>query len=101
MIPEVEIDYLCNRHYVVVSADYRLCPQAALSDIIQDAIDAFSWCKSVLPTKLRHDVGIEVDSARIVAFGQSAGSLLALHLVRKSPSSDCLVPSEHALRSSY
>ncbi|KAH6981585.1 Alpha/Beta hydrolase protein [Ilyonectria sp. MPI-CAGE-AT-0026] len=79
-IPEVEIEYLCDAHFVVVSADYRLCPQVALRDVIQDAIDAFSWCKLNLPAKLNHDAGIEIDAEKIVAFGQSAGALLALHL---------------------
>ncbi|KAF7553254.1 hypothetical protein G7Z17_g3738 [Cylindrodendrum hubeiense] len=79
-IPNVEIEYLCEGHFVVVSADYRLCPQVALRDAIQDAVDAFSWCKSDLPAKLNRDAGIDIDAKKIVAFGQSAGSLLALHL---------------------
>ncbi|EEU35506.1 uncharacterized protein NECHADRAFT_55522 [Fusarium vanettenii 77-13-4] len=79
-IPEVEIDYLCGAHYVVVSADYRLCPQVPLHHVIQDAVDAFSWCKSDLPARLNNDAGIAVDGQKIVAFGQSAGGLLALHL---------------------
>ncbi|KAK3896516.1 Alpha/Beta hydrolase protein, partial [Staphylotrichum tortipilum] len=79
-IPEAEIAYLAEAGFLVVSADYRLCPQVALYDAIEDAIDAFSWCKTELPAKLSADVGISVDGRKIVAFGQSAGGLLALHL---------------------
>jgi acetyl esterase/lipase len=77
-----EIEYLANAGFVVVSADYRLCPQVSLFDgPIRDAMDAFAWCKSELPGKLETDAGIEIDSSQIVAWGQSAGALMALYLV--------------------
>lgn len=84
-IPGVEIQYLCDANYVVVSADYRLCPQVALCNVVQDAIDAFSWCKSDLPMRLAQEFGIQLNTDKIVTFGQSAGGLLALHLVRTPP----------------
>lgn len=57
-IPEVEIEYLCDTHYVVVSADYRLCPQVALRNVVQDAVDAFSWCQSDLSIKFAKEYGV-------------------------------------------
>ncbi|USP79377.1 hypothetical protein yc1106_06651 [Curvularia clavata] len=80
MIPNTEVHYLCDRNYVVVSVDYRLCPQIGLREVIQDGVDAFSWCQTDLPSIIRDDAGIELDVDRIVVLGQSAGSLLALHL---------------------
>ena len=99
-LPEAEIEYLADAGFVVVSADYRLCPQVALYDVIQDAIDSFAWCKRELPGKLKADAGIEVDGRKIVAFGQSSGGLLALHLVRYPFSHSLLLPNKsNSLRS--
>ncbi|KAK3900560.1 Alpha/Beta hydrolase protein [Staphylotrichum tortipilum] len=79
-IPRPEIEHLADAGFVVVSADYRLCPQVSLLEIIQDATDVFEWCKSELPGKLKADGGIDVDPTKTVAFGQSAGGFLALTL---------------------
>jgi acetyl esterase/lipase len=65
-----------------VLADYRLCPQVTLYEgPIQDARDAFRWTKTTLPDLIRNEVGITLDPSRVVAFGQSSGGTLALHLV--------------------
>lgn len=83
MLPIEQIDYLANSGLVVVSADYRLCPQVSLYEgPIQDAKDAYRWCKEDLPTLLKNDESIDVDSSRIVVFGHSAGGCLALHTVK-------------------
>ncbi|KAK1708576.1 Alpha/Beta hydrolase protein [Colletotrichum lupini] len=79
-LPEVEVGYLADANFVVVSADYRLCPQVPLHDVIEDAIDVFSWCKTELPQKFEADTGFRIDARKAVVFGQSAGALLALHL---------------------
>lgn len=95
-MPEVEIEYLCDANYVVVSADYRLCPQVSLCNVVQDAIDAFSWCKSGLPMRLAQESGLHLNTENIVTFGQSAGGLLALHLVRTPlPGSSQLSSGRH------
>lgn len=81
-IPEVEIEYLRDAHYVVFfSADCRLCLQTALRNVVQDAADAFSWCKSDLPIKIAEGIRCQLNTEKIVTFGESAGGLLALHLV--------------------
>lgn len=84
MLPQEQIQYLADAGYVVVSADYRLCPQVSLYEgPIEDAKDAYRWwwCKSHLPGLLKQDAGLDVDGSRIAVFGHSAGGCLALHLV--------------------
>ncbi|KAL2829518.1 Alpha/Beta hydrolase protein [Aspergillus cavernicola] len=80
MIPTAQIQYLVDSGFVFVSADYRLCPQVPLYDgPIEDAKDAYSWSKNLLPGLLE-EADIDVDPTTIVALGYSAGGLLALHL---------------------
>ncbi|KAJ5774422.1 Alpha/beta hydrolase fold-3 [Penicillium paradoxum] len=80
MLPMEQIEYLANSGLVVVSADYRLCPQVSLYEgPIQDAKDAYTWCKRDLPALLKNDESVDVDPSRIVVFGHSAGGCLALH----------------------
>ncbi|EXF81913.1 hypothetical protein CFIO01_02621 [Colletotrichum fioriniae PJ7] len=79
-LPDVEVGYLADANFVVVSADYRLCPQVFLQEVIEDAIDVFSWCRTMLPAKFEADTGIRIDARKAVVFGQSAGALLALQL---------------------
>ncbi|GIC93649.1 alpha/beta hydrolase [Aspergillus udagawae] len=76
-----EVKLLLDLGFVVVLADYRLCPHVTLYDgPIQDARDAFRWTKTTLPDLIRNEVGITLDPSRVVAFGQSSGGTLALHL---------------------
>lgn len=83
MLPQEQIQYLTDSGFVVVSADYRLCPQVSLYDgPIQDAKDAYTWCKQHLPALVKEGAEIEVDPSQTVVFGHSAGGLLALHTVR-------------------
>jgi acetyl esterase/lipase len=82
MLPMVQIEYLANAGFVVVSADYRLCPQVSLYEgPIQDAKDVYAWCKDSLPALLKKDASLNVDPSRTVVFGHSAGGCLALHTV--------------------
>ncbi|GMF68457.1 unnamed protein product [Aspergillus oryzae] len=76
-----EIDALLDFGFVVISADHRLCPHVSLYDgPIEDAKDAFNWARTTLPDLIKKDVNIDIDGDRIVAFGQSSGGTLALHL---------------------
>ncbi|KAH8706952.1 alpha beta-hydrolase [Phaeosphaeriaceae sp. PMI808] len=78
MIPRCEIDYLVERGFVVITPEYRLCPQVTLYDgPVQDAKDVFAWCQTDLP-QLLSSKGVEVDGKKIVSMGHSAGALLAL-----------------------
>ncbi len=84
MISQQHIVDLLGLGFVVVSADYSLCPQVSLYEgPEQDAKDVFKWTKHELPGLLAGE-GITIDAARskTVAIGYSAGATLALSLVR-------------------
>ena len=67
------------RGFVVVTPEYRLCPQVSLYDgPIQDAKDSLKWCQEELPALLKEKTGTDVDASRIVTMGHSAGGMLAL-----------------------
>lgn len=69
--------------FVVVSANYRLCPTISVFEgPVTDALDAYSWAKDALPGLLQKDAGVRVDGSKIVVLGHSAGGLLALLTVR-------------------
>lgn len=79
LIPRNQIAGLVARGFVVVTPEYRLCPQLSLYDgPIQDAKDVYKWCQQSL-AKLMKSVDVHVDSSRIVAMGHSAGAQLALN----------------------
>ncbi|ORY81772.1 Alpha/Beta hydrolase protein [Leucosporidium creatinivorum] len=59
----------------VVSADYRLAPQAPIPQIMEDVRDAASWVRDKLPGILGEGV---IDPARLIVGGHSAGGYLAL-----------------------
>ncbi|KAI5479937.1 hypothetical protein MNV49_002227 [Pseudohyphozyma bogoriensis] len=62
-------------NFCVVSADYRLAPQVSLVDIVEDVVDAATWCR----TKLSGLVGeYKLDTERLIVSGGSAGGYLAL-----------------------
>jgi acetyl esterase/lipase len=78
MIPKSQIGYLVGKGFVVVTPEYRLCPQVSLYDgPIQDAKDVYRWCQEDLPALLKERT-INVDASRIGVMGHSAGGLLAL-----------------------
>ena len=81
MVPQYEIDTLNRLGFIVVNADYRLCPQVSLFEgPIADAKDCFKWMKTTLPGLLESEEGIKADASKTVAIGQSAGANMALHL---------------------
>jgi acetyl esterase/lipase len=76
-----QITYLVERGFVVVTPEYRLCPQVSLYDgPIQDAKDALKWCQTYLPALMEHK-DVKVDAKKTVAMGHSAGGALALTTV--------------------
>lgn len=77
------VEQLLGLGFVVVSANYRLCPTISVFDgPVTDALDAYGWAQDVLPGLLHKDAGVRVDSSKIVVLGHSAGGLLALLTVR-------------------
>jgi hypothetical protein len=79
MVLERQIANLVGRGFVVVTPEYRLCPQVSLYEgPIQDAKDVYRWCQEELPRLLKESRGVEVDASRIVAMGhQREDSLLS------------------------
>lgn len=64
---------LLRRGIHVVSFAYRFAPHASLEDIIDDANDAYAWCRDHLPTFLGSTVAL--DSYAVA--GDSAGGTIA------------------------
>ena len=61
-----------NAGYTIISIDYRLAPQAKLSQILEDIEDAYRWVRGKGPKLFR------IDPNRIAVVGHSAGGYLAL-----------------------
>lgn len=81
MIPASQIKVLVDMGFVVVTPEYRLCPQVSLYDgPIEDTKDCFLWAKQELPGLLEKE-GVSVDPTSVVAIGYSCGGNLVLHLV--------------------
>lgn len=92
MISQSQIRALANMGFVVVTPEYRLCPQVSLYEgPIQDAKDCLVWVQEKLPALLEEDGAeaedgnegkrMRVDGGRVVVAGYSCGGNLALHLV--------------------
>ncbi|KAJ5904899.1 uncharacterized protein N7473_001815 [Penicillium subrubescens] len=79
MLPHYQAAKLVDLGFVVVSANYRLCPTITVYEgPVSDAFDAYKWSQSKLPDLLSNDAGVSVDGSRIVTFGHSCGAALAL-----------------------
>lgn len=92
MIPQSQIRALVNMGFVVVTPEYRLCPQVNLYEgPIQDAKDCLVWAQERLPALLEeYGAGeeeegegkrVKADGGKVVVAGYSCGGNLALHLV--------------------
>ncbi len=57
--------------FAVVSIDYRLAPETALPQILEDVRDAYRWVRDQGPA-------LRLDADRIAVVGNSAGAYLAL-----------------------
>ncbi len=70
MPPRWELERFTAAGYTVVTIDYRLAPATKLPDILEDVTDAWAW--------IRTTPDLNIDTARIVVMGMSAGAYLAL-----------------------
>lgn len=69
--------------FVVVPANYRLCPTIyVFEEPVTDALVAYGWAKDALPRLLQKDAGVHIDGSTNVVRSYSAGGLLALLTVR-------------------
>ncbi|KAG8159201.1 hypothetical protein KVR01_010862 [Diaporthe batatas] len=67
--------------YALISADYRLSPQASVGEVLDDVKDCLAWGITELPKELAaagNNNGILLDTTRIAVSGSSAGGYLAL-----------------------
>ncbi|KAG5812867.1 hypothetical protein H9Q74_003643 [Fusarium xylarioides] len=70
---------LASRHEaVIVSCDYRLAPEATMDEIIADIDDFLIWTRTELPGFIGGKANVQVDTARILTAGDSAGGYLSL-----------------------
>ncbi|KAL1966014.1 hypothetical protein VTN77DRAFT_4954 [Rasamsonia byssochlamydoides] len=77
---------LAERHgAVIVSANYRLLPEATGVEILSDIDDFWSWLHSDEPRELLINSSIELDLNKILTAGESAGGLLSLYLALSHP----------------
>ncbi len=65
---------------MVVKPQYRLVPQIHAAQAFLECEDACVWAKTVLPSIMADDHGLQVDIGKVVAMGYSSGGTLALHL---------------------
>lgn len=62
-------------HFVCISADYRLAPQARIEEILEDVKDCVAFIRNELTSYLESGL---VDVSRLAISGSSAGGYLAL-----------------------
>ncbi|KAK9723024.1 hypothetical protein K7432_002232 [Basidiobolus ranarum] len=73
-IPRYLLEEVTKREWILVSANYRLAPQAPLKEIYEDVVDVVTWTREELPKLLNNSV----DAEKISLWGSSAGGTLAL-----------------------
>lgn len=70
-----------NRGFVVVSIDYRLCPEMTLAEgPMADAVDALAWIRNTLPSIPRKRPDVRLSGEDVVLIGWSSGGHLAMSL---------------------
>lgn len=71
------VGYLLQKGFAVVSAEYRMAPHARFTEIREDLLDSYKWCRE----KLGEAAGCKIDPSRIIVFGGSAGGTASIFLV--------------------
>lgn len=66
-----------RNEYILISVDYRLCPQVGIGEVLEDVKDSIHWSATELPKKLEGGDKL-LDTTRIAVSGSSAGGYLAL-----------------------
>ncbi|KAK1065074.1 hypothetical protein LTR74_008186 [Friedmanniomyces endolithicus] len=80
MIPKPQTEYLCSKGFLVVAPNYRLVPQVSGRQAFADAVQAYDWATTDLPTLLQAKHSLAIDPTQVVAMGHSSGGTLALHI---------------------
>lgn len=72
---------LLDAGFLPISIDYRLCPEATLSEgPMTDVVDSLHWIRTTLPHITLSRPDISVDASKVVAVGWSTGGHLATTL---------------------
>ncbi|KAF5236483.1 hypothetical protein FANTH_11251 [Fusarium anthophilum] len=71
---------LAEKHEaVIVSPNYRLIPEATVSDVLQDLESFWAWLHNYLPSQVSMNFGnVRLDIQKIVVAGESAGISVAI-----------------------
>lgn len=73
------IQFALKHNAVIVVPDYRLMPEAAGLDVLDDVKDFWAWTRETLPSALESLApGVEIDLGSIAVMGESAGGYLAV-----------------------
>lgn len=74
-VPPHMLRGISKYNYALVSADYRLAPQASVSEILSDVLDCLAFIRNDLAKHVEPGL---LDTSRIAVVGSSAGGYLAL-----------------------
>lgn len=73
------LSFALKHDAIFVVPDYRLIPEAAGLDILEDVADFWTWTREALPGLLAELApGIETDLSDVAVMGESAGGYLAI-----------------------
>ncbi|PWY90930.1 alpha/beta-hydrolase, partial [Aspergillus heteromorphus CBS 117.55] len=85
--PEYLFDLAKEHDAVIVSANYRLMPEATSHEIIEDIEDLWTWLHSSAVVDILSSLATptELDLERIITAGESAGGVLSITLALSHP----------------
>ncbi|RAH64734.1 ketoacyl-synt-domain-containing protein [Aspergillus aculeatinus CBS 121060] len=80
-VPQDQIQFLLSQGIVLVSVDFRLCPEVNILDgPMTDTREALQWVRTQLPQLTLKHRGLCLDGDRVGVIGWSSGGTLALLL---------------------
>lgn len=80
-VPQEQIQVLLSQGIVLVSVDFRLCPEVNILDgPMTDTREALQWVRTQLPQLTLKHRGLCLDGDRVGVIGWSSGGTLALLL---------------------
>ncbi|TKA77245.1 hypothetical protein B0A55_06143 [Friedmanniomyces simplex] len=84
--PQFILDF-CQQHgAIVITADYRLMPEAKGTEILDDIKDFYAWLLTPGNLHSHLPAGVEVDPNNLLVTGESAGGYLAFMSTLIAPS---------------
>ena len=71
------IEFALSNNAMIITADYRLMPEAAGADILDDMEAFWNWLSDILPS-IAESWSAQPDLNRILCVGQSSGGCMAV-----------------------